>query len=107
VERLIAYRLETGETVGVEVDEPDVDGVVRAGRPDEIAETASKTFESALADLRPATDHLVTQLRQIAQKPDQIQIEFGIKLTAAAGAVFAKAGGEANFKVTLTWTGSD
>ena len=35
--------------------------------------------------------------------PNEIQFEFGIGFSATAGAVIAKAGAEANIKVTLTW----
>jgi hypothetical protein len=33
----------------------------------------------------------------------QIEIDFGVKLDAEAGALLAKVGGEASLNVTLTW----
>ncbi|MGH2593215.1 MAG: CU044_2847 family protein [Anaerolineae bacterium] len=36
--------------------------------------------------------------------PDEVGVEFGIKLNAEAGAFVALAGAEANYKVTLKWT---
>jgi len=32
-----------------------------------------------------------------------VEVEFGLKMSAEAGAVVAAAGAEANYKVTLTW----
>ena len=37
--------------------------------------------------------------------PDEIEVAFGVKLTTTAGAVIASAAAEANFDVTLRWTG--
>lgn len=87
----------------VEVDEPEVEGVVRAARPGEIAERAGQTFEAALQKIQPAAVAIISRLREVSDPPDQVNIEFGIKLSAGAGAVIASAGAEANYKVTLSW----
>jgi len=63
--------------------------------------TASKTFEAALQTIAPAAASLATTLRKIS--PGEVQIEFGLKLSADAGAFFASAGAESTFKVKLTW----
>ena len=38
-------------------------------------------------------------------RPDEFEITFGVKLSAQAGLVFARAGGEGTFQVTLKWKG--
>jgi hypothetical protein len=43
------------------------------------------------------------QLRQLANPPDEIDIEFGVKLHADLGAIIARTGGEANFQIALRW----
>jgi hypothetical protein len=102
VSELIEFRLEGGGAVVVEMDEEQA-GLVPAGRrPGEIAREAAQTFEEAIASIRPAAQVIAQELRSL--KPDELGIEIGIKLTAEAGAIIAKAGGEANFKVTLKWT---
>jgi hypothetical protein len=40
----------------------------------------------------------------LATPPDTVKIEFGVKLTAEAGVVIAKAATEANFKLSLEWS---
>jgi hypothetical protein len=103
VKRLIEFPLEDGTSMAVEVDEPGTEGMVRAARPGEITEKATQTFEAALERLKPAAAAIISQLRGVSDPPEQIGVEFGVKLSAGAGAVIASAGAEANYKVTLTW----
>ncbi len=102
MKRLISYPLAEGGTVTVEVDDPD-GGVVRAARPGEVAETAKQTLEDALDKIKPAAQAVVSKLRDLHDEPDEITVEFGIKLNAAAGAFIASAGVEANYRVALKW----
>ena len=104
MKRFIEFKLEDGSAVVFEVDEPEVGGTTRASRrPGEIAEEAKETFEQALTKIRPATEKVIATLRGLSQKPDEIEMEFGFNLSAAAGVVIASASTEANYKVTLRW----
>jgi hypothetical protein len=99
---LVEFRLPDGSSVVVEMEEEQA-GLVPAGRQaGEIAREAAQTFEEALASILPATKIVTDELRKLS--PNELGVELGIKLTAEAGAVIAKAGGEATFKVTLRWT---
>ena len=105
MKRLVEFPQEDGTSVVVEIDDSMPEGgVVRAARPGEIAERASQTFEAALSKIKPMAGAIFTTLKDLAQCPEQIQVEFGVKITASAGAVLASAGVEGNYKVTLTWT---
>ncbi len=104
MKRLIEFPLQDGGTMVVEVDEPEPPGgVVRAARPGDVAEKAKETFEDALDKIKPAAQSIITRLRGLSDEPDEIAVEFGIKLNAAAGAFIASAGVEANYKVSLKW----
>jgi len=104
VKRLIEFPLEGEGTILVEVDEPVPEGgLVQAARPGEIAARASQTFEAALERIQPAAGAIIAKLRGLAIPPDEFGVEFGLKLSAEAGAFSASAGTEANFKVKLTW----
>ncbi len=103
MKRLIEFDSTDGNVIFIEVDEPESEGMVRASRPGEIAEKAMQTFEEALARIKPATNAIVTQLRDLATAPDEIAVEFGIKLSVKAGAIIASTDAEANFKVALKW----
>jgi hypothetical protein len=100
---LIEFDSADGTTVVVEMDEPEGEGMVRASRPGEIAEKARQTFEEAVARIKPAANAIVTQLRELATAPDEIDVEFGIKLSVKAGAIIASTDAEANFKVAMRW----
>ena len=103
MKRLGEFLLQEGWSITVEVDEELTGGTVRAARPGEIAETARLTFEEALNKVRPAAEALISKLRSLSDPPDQVGVEFGLKLSATAGMVVAAAAVEANYKVTLTW----
>jgi len=103
MKRLIEFPAEDGSIILMEVDEPEGEGMVRVTRPGEIAERANQTFESALERIKPAAAAIIGKLSDLRVPPDQVGLEFGIKFGAKAGAFFASADTEANFRVTLTW----
>jgi hypothetical protein len=104
MKQLAEFSLQDGSSVLVEVERAEFDGNVRRGSSTtQLVEKAQDTFEAALERIRPAAEVLIGKLRGLSQAPDSVQIEFGLKLSASAGAVIASAATEANFKVSLTW----
>ena len=104
MKQLIEFPIQDGGALLVEVDAPMPDGVVKATRPGEVVAKAKETLEEALDKIKPASEAIITRLRGLRDAPDEIGVEFGIKLSAEAGAFIASAGVEANYKVTLKWT---
>lgn len=104
MKRLIEFPLEDGSTILVQVDEPQLEGgTVRVARPGGVAEKARITFEEAVSRTRPAAERIIAILSDMSHPPDQVGVEFGISLSAEAGAFVASVSAEANFKVILTW----
>jgi hypothetical protein len=103
MKHLVQFPLEEGGSIVIEVDEPENEGTVRAGRGEVIAK-AKETLEEALNNVLPVTKSFVEKLRSIGNKPGGIEIGFGVKLSTVAGAVIASASAEANFDVTLHWS---
>ena len=101
MKQLVEFPLEGGGWIVVEVDEPRA-GTVRAGRAGEVIERAQQTFESALQSIKPAAASIVRFLRELEDSPDEVSVEFGIKLNVKAGVVIS-ADAEANYKVNLKW----
>jgi len=66
--------------------------------------TADKTFEQAFDRLRPAAAAIIEKFGSMDHRPEEIEIEFGVSLSAEAGAIIAKTSGEANFRIALRWT---
>jgi hypothetical protein len=109
MKRVIEIPLADGGTTLIEVNDtaPAPASPVRRGIREEltnaVTETATQTFEAALARIKPAADAVVTQLKSLAHVPDNVEVEFGIKFGAKGNAYLAAADAEANFKVTLKW----
>jgi Trypsin-co-occurring domain 1 len=108
--RLVEFPLEAGGSVVVEVEEfrAEGDAVVRRGlgsstRPTEVVSRASETLESAFGRIQPMASAMVMRLRGLVEAPDEIEIEFGVQLSAEIGAIVAHTAGEANFRVRLHW----
>lgn len=99
---LVEFPMATGDTVIVEMDDDQLVGFVPAAvEPGALAATATSSFESAIDRLTPAMRAISDRMKQLA--PEEVTIAVGIKLTAEAGVIVAKAAGEANFTVTLKW----
>jgi len=104
MKRLIEFPLEEGGSILVEVEAPEETGMVPAARGERgVPERARETFEAAWEKVRPAAAAIVGKLRALHDPPDEVEVAFGLKMDAEAGAILASAGVEANFKVTLTW----
>jgi hypothetical protein len=102
MKRLVEFTLEDGGSIVVEVNEPETGG---AGRGDKI-DKAKETFEEALNKVLPVTKSVVEKLRSVASRPDEIEVSFGVNLGTEAGAFIASASVEANFGVTVRWSGT-
>jgi hypothetical protein len=96
-------RMETVDSgsILVEVDDSGP-GFERASREGTIIK-ATETFENALDHVRGAALSALRRMSSGPRAPDAIEIEFGVKLNAEAGAVIAKASIEGHLKVKLTW----
>ena len=102
MKHLVEFPLEDGSSIVVEIDEPETAGTVRASRGEALAK-AKETLEEAFDKVLPVTKSVLQKLRSAGNRPDQIEVAFGVKLTTTAGAVIASAAAEANFNVTLRW----
>jgi hypothetical protein len=103
MKRLVEFPLEDGTTMLVEIDEPEQGGLVKASRAGDAIAKAQQTLEKSLEKVQPAAQFVIQQLRKLHDAPDEIQVAFGLKLSAEAGAVLASGGMEANYTVTLKW----
>jgi hypothetical protein len=100
--QIIKFPLESGGFVYAEVaNVVSEDGLVRAGIG--FSDAASKSFESALNNLSPIANTIISKLNNIAIPPDEASVEFGLALRADASVAITKMGTEANFKINLKW----
>jgi hypothetical protein len=103
-----------GATILVEFDDLRQTGVRQVSRgPGEIsgklAQKSARALDSAMGTIQGMAHRVTETVREIkvAERPDKVSVEFGLKLDAEAGAYIAKASTEAGFKVTLTWERED
>lgn len=65
---------------------------------------AARTFEASLGPVRTAAESALRVFRDGDLAPDSVEIEFGVRMTAEAGAVIVKGSGEGHLLVRLSWS---
>lgn len=102
--QLVEFPVDEGGSILMEVDAPPR-GPVTRGRGAEAAVTqAGESLERALGRIGPAVKGIVDELRSAAEWPDEVTVEFSVKVSADANVIIARSTGEANFKIALKWT---
>lgn len=97
---LVRFETASGSVV-VEVaeGEPGFELVARDG----IVADARQKLENALRDVQDAAESTLRVFREGRLRPDGIEVEFGVRLNAEAGAIIAKTAIEGHFTVKLCW----
>ena len=103
MKQFIDFPLEDGGSIVVEAEVLEPEGVRRSGRDEDTIIKAGRTLETALDRVKPAAEAILKRLTDLSQRPDEIEVEFGIKVTAEAGAIIASGSVEANYTVKLKW----
>ncbi|QWB28445.1 MULTISPECIES: CU044_2847 family protein [Streptomyces] len=99
---LVEFRTGDGAVVAVEGTE-ERSGSRLVSRGDGTVQ-ATRTFEGALDGVRSAAESALRVFRDGSLKPDGVEIEFGVKLSAEAGAFIAKGTAEGHLVVKLSWS---
>lgn len=100
---LMEFTTDSGETVTVEVDR-HAPGAQLVARDGHALARAERTFDEALQGIRSAAESALSVFRDGTLKPDGVELEFGVKITAEAGAVIAKSALEGHLTVKLSWS---
>jgi Trypsin-co-occurring domain 1 len=103
VSQLVEMPLEQGGSILVEVDDVRSGPVTRGGRTEDAVAKAGESLEHVLGQLGPAVRGIVAQLREGADWPDEVEVEFAVKLSAGANVIITRTTGEANFRIALRW----
>jgi hypothetical protein len=104
MKHIVEFPMENGDVLLVEVDDAMASGAtLRGGHGSDMLERAQLTYEQAVDKIKPAAESIVHRIRDIAEPPDVISVEFGIKLNANIGAILASSSVEAQFTLKLTW----
>ena len=102
---LLAVPLEhsSNEVLVLEVDQGEVPGdLVLASRDSGAAlDRARVSLEEALAKLKPSLYKVIRTFKDLS--PEEMQVEFGLKIGGETGVIVAKGTAEVNFIVRMTW----
>jgi alkylation response protein AidB-like acyl-CoA dehydrogenase len=102
MDQLLQFESEGGMVlVEVADDEP---GIERAARVDDLVVKASASLETAMEQVRVVANATLGKLGDLVRQPEQVEVEFGVRLNAEAGAVIARTQAEGHLQVKLTWT---
>lgn len=104
VEGLVEFTTDDGAVVTVEAVEEGAGSGSRLVARDDGAVQATRTFEGSLEGVRSAAASALRVFRDGSLQPDAVEIEFGVKLTAEAGALIAKSAVEGHLVVKLSWS---
>ncbi len=106
MKRLVEFATEDGGSVLVEVDDDlrmSSGSTLRGGAAGVMIEKARVSYEEALDKIKGAAETIITKMRALPDSPDEIGVDFGIKLSADIGAILASTSAEAQFTLHLVW----
>lgn len=98
----IEFTLDDGTTVAVASAPRAGSGAVGLGDRLEVAE---KTLREALVPVTAAATQVMEGFREMAQRPEEIEVGFGVTLDGKLGGIIASANVGAHLDVTLRWRG--
>jgi hypothetical protein len=108
MQSLVCMPLEGGGTILFEAGDGaglEFDGPVKAGRVAEAVRELPQTLQDSLVPVRETARTVLEQLRQVG--PDEVEVEFGVNLSAQAGAVISKGAGAVHLKVRVLWKAAE
>ncbi len=65
---------------------------------------SAEALNQAMGTIKTMARRTMETIDALANKPSEVEVEFGIKISAEAGAIISKAGGEGNITIKLKWT---
>lgn len=103
---LAQFTLEDGTPFLVEIDNPNLSGAIESvsSIEGELVYKAKMSLDEALDRISPVASAVIYKLKQGLTTPsDEVEIAFGLKLSAEAGAILSSTVSEGNFEVKLKY----
>lgn len=75
--------------------------------PENIAQKSAEAVDKAMDMIRQMANRGMIAIDTLANKPTQVEMQFGVKFNAETGAIIAKTAAEASLTVKLTWERKD
>ncbi len=107
----IETKAKDGSTIRIEVDADPKGSAGFAGRladsSDVSTEAAKDAYDQTLQTIQACANGVIDTIHGLSTQPSAASFEFAIKVDANSGALIAKSGGDAHFKVSLSWKQPD
>ena len=109
--QIMAQYIETftkdGTSIRIEVESDSKLGGVgfasQASRDNVSSEATKDAYDQTLNTIRGCANGVIDTIQNLETLPSTASIDFAIKIDPEAGAMIAKSGGDAQFKVSLSW----
>lgn len=102
MKRIVEFPLDGGGSILVETDE-SAPTDSRISIDSQVSQAAQQSFESALEKVKPVADTIMSKVRSLNEPADEVEVQFGIKMSAGFGAVIASGNAEVNYQINLKW----
>lgn len=79
------------------------EGIQLAAGAGRVARVTSYSLSSALQQVIPTIDTVLSRVRESCLTPDEVGLEFGLKVGGEHGIILTKGTAEANIKLVVKW----
>ena len=92
------------DTPQILIEFPSKPGIQKVSlKPKDVSEKSAKALDAAMQTIQQMADKVTSTMWEIAQKPSEVAVEFGLKFDVESGVLLAKTSVEAGLNVTLKW----
>ncbi|MBC6476815.1 MAG: hypothetical protein GDA56_02460 [Hormoscilla sp. GM7CHS1pb] len=104
MKRIVEFPFEDGTAIFVEVEDPEPTDD-RIGLGDRVPKLAEKNFSQAIGTIGPVANAIIKKVQSPNEPADEVEVKFGLKMSAELGTVIASGEAEVNYEITLKWKG--
>ena len=79
-------------------------GALEVAAAEDPLEKSAKALDRAMDTVHHMARRVVDTVEALSKQPSQVEVAFGVKFDAEAGAIITKAGVEASINIKLIWT---
>lgn len=102
--QILEFDIEGGGSIFVEATDERAKGWAPASKGGaRVLGKTAESFEKALSAIKPVADTLLRTLKNLAERPEEFEVEFGFKIDGTLGAVLASSTAGAHCHVKLVW----
>jgi len=98
---------DNGSTIEVITNDDEPLGAERVSVGGKVVEAAKITFDEAVSSARQVAEAVWRTFNAPIQRPNELELEFGLKITGSAGAVVSSASAEATLHIRCMWKSAE